>query len=45
MAASANLTTRRTNEFPDDILDGLSKLIDAEKALQWPAPVCGAMAI
>jgi acyl-CoA thioester hydrolase len=45
VAISTNLTTRRTNEFPDDILDGLSKLKDAEKRIQWPAPLCGAMAI
>lgn len=45
MATSANLSTRRTNEFPDDIVAGLDALMDREKHIDWPAPVCGAMAI
>lgn len=45
MSTSASLTTRRTNEFPDDIVAGLDALMDAEKGIDWPAPVCGAMAI
>lgn len=45
MATSTNLATRRTNEFPEDILAGLDALMDAEKHIDWQAPVCGAMAI
>lgn len=45
MATSTNLSTRRTNEFPEDIVAGLDALMDAEKGIEWPAPVCGAMAI
>lgn len=45
VAASTNLRTRRMNEFPDDVLEGLEALIDAEKDLTWTTPVCGAMSI
>ena len=45
MATSTNLATRRTNEFPEDVLSGIEKLKDAERHIDWPAPVCGAMQI
>jgi len=45
VAASTSLETRRTNEFPDDILDGIDALMRAEEHIDWPAPMCGAMAI
>lgn len=45
IATSASLTTRRTKEFPEDILAGLDSLMSAEKNVNWPAPVCGAMSI
>lgn len=45
IATSASLTTRRTKEFPEDILAGLDSLMSAEKNINWPAPVCGAMSI
>ncbi len=45
VATSTNLRTRRTNEFPEDVLAGIDALMDAEKGIEWPAPVCGAMAV
>ena len=45
IATSASLTTRRTKEFPEAILAGLDSLMSAEKNINWPAPVCGAMSI
>lgn len=45
MSISADLTTRRTNEFPDDILAGVDALMEVEKSIEWPAPVCGVMSI
>ncbi|HBO15112.1 MAG TPA: 3-hydroxybutyryl-CoA dehydratase [Porticoccaceae bacterium] len=45
ISASTSLTTRRTNEFPDDILTALDALITAEEGIDWPSPVCGAMSV
>lgn len=45
LSTGANLETRRTDVFPDDIAAGLDQLIEADRAIDWPAPVCGAMSV
>src|SRR5215207_1952786 len=39
----ADMTTRRTAPYPDDIARRIDKLLGQHTALDWDAPVCGVM--
>lgn len=45
IATGANLQTRRTDDFPEDVSSNLDRIINAHSSILWPAPVCGAMSI
>ena len=45
VASSANLLERRTDAFPGDVAERLDALIEADRQLSWPAPVCGVMSV
>ena len=40
-----DMDTRQPVPFPDDIAAGFDQLVDASHALDWAAPVCGAMGV
>jgi len=44
ITAHADLDTRRTSPFPEDVATRLDDLIAKDQALDWSAPVCGVMA-
>ena len=43
VTSSANLRSRRTAPFPDDIARVLGGLVKEHARLAWPAPACGVM--
>ena len=43
--AHADLKTRRTARFPAQVAARIDALIDEHRALNWPAPVSGAMGV
>ncbi len=45
ITAGVDLQSRRTREFPDELYQGLQLVLQRHQALQWPAPICGAMTI
>jgi len=45
LTAAVDLQSRKTREFPDDLYQGLQPIVQRHQALQWQAPVCGAMSI
>lgn len=45
VSAGVDLHSRKTRAFPDELYLGLQPLVQQHQALQWPAPVCGAMTI
>jgi len=45
VATGANLQTRRSDNFPPDVSANLDRVLAADLAVSWPAPVCGAMSI
>jgi acyl-CoA thioester hydrolase len=45
LSAGVDLATRRTAVFPQDIQEGLERQLKRHLALDWPAPVCGAIHI
>lgn len=38
-----NLAERRTMPYPDMIMAGIDRLLEAHQTLSWDAPVCGVM--
>jgi acyl-CoA thioester hydrolase len=44
VSTSANLASRRADEFPPQVAQRLDTLIAAHANLPWPAPLCGAIA-
>jgi len=45
ITTGANLQTRRTDRFPDDISENLDRAIVADSDILWPTPICGAMSV
>ncbi len=45
MASGANLETRRSDDFPPDVASRLDVMIAEDKAVGWPAPICGVMSV
>ena len=45
VSTGANLDSRRSGEFPQDVLDKFDQLIAADSVLEWAAPVCGTMSV
>lgn len=45
VSSSADLDTRRTNAFPDDIAKVLEDIIGEHARLDWQAPVCGVISV
>jgi acyl-CoA thioester hydrolase len=45
VSACVNLQSRRTIAFPQILHDGLQRLAQKHQALDWAAPVCGAITI
>ena len=43
VTSGADLDARRTAVFPDDIAVRISAMVDAQRGLDWDAPVCGVM--
>lgn len=43
LGSFADLTTRRTAPFPDEIAQKIDALLAIHRALDWEAPVCGAL--
>ena len=44
ITAGIDMRNRRMAAFPDDLADGLDRLVERHRALAWDPPVCGAMA-
>ncbi len=40
----ADLSVRRTAAYPEEVRTRIDRLLAADQALDWPAPVCGVMA-
>lgn len=45
LGSFADLTTRRTAPFPDDIAQKIDALLAVHQTLDWQAPVCGALQV
>jgi acyl-CoA thioester hydrolase len=43
VSTHADLETRRTSPFPDDLAERLDAMIAEHHKLEWPAPLCGIM--
>jgi acyl-CoA thioester hydrolase len=44
ITAGIDMRSRRMAAFPDDLANGLDRLIDIHRKLAWEPPLCGAMA-
>jgi len=45
LSAAVDLQSRKTRALPDDLYHGLQPILQRHQALQWQAPVCGAMSV
>lgn len=45
VTAGVDLQSRKTRPFPDELHAGLQSILKRHQALEWQAPVCGAMGI
>lgn len=45
MMVHVDLDTRRPTDFPPDVITSLDSVLEQHRALDWEAPLCGAMGI